>query len=91
MSQNPTNPIEQLLGQIAAGIDQMEAEDMDYEDLEMGIDEGLVVTLETVPGDEFEESHSHILPGEDVAMLHLIPRESHQFHELTAEFTEENL
>lgn len=75
----------------AAQMENAEADGMAYEDLDIGIDEALMVTLETVPGDAFEESHSHIIPSEDVAILHLVPPEAQDYHRQTAEFTEENL
>jgi len=83
--------MEQLMAGLAQQMEEAERSDIDYKDMKMGIDESLVVTLETVPGDAFEESHSHVFPEEDTVILHLSPPESQDLDRKLTEFTEERL
>lgn len=93
MSDNGPESVEELIGALMSRVmdGPVAPEEMEYEDLKLGIDEGLVVTIESVEGTAFEESHSHIVPEEDMAILHLVPPESQAFHETTKQFSEDNL
>lgn len=87
---NNSDPIGQLLQQMMGQMAQMD-KDIPVREMKLPMDEGLKVTLESVPAEAFDESHTHVLPEMDAILLHLVPPEAQRFDERVTTFCEHYL
>lgn len=87
---NNADPIGQLLEQVMGRIGQME-EDIPLRDMKLPMDEGLKVSIQSVPAEAFDESHTHVIPEMDAILLHLVPPEAQRFDERVTTFCEHHL